>query len=371
MSVRLALGAGRTRLMGQLLLEGTALAGLGAIAGVGVARGLLALVPVLVPRELLRPPDVSLDAHALAFAAAIAVVTGLVFGLVPTLQLRRVDLADALKTRTRSATTGRRGVRSALVTTEIAFTLLLLSCASLVGRGLVALSRVDPGFAVDDVRVVSLTLPPDRYATAVSRRAFASDVVTRLAAVPGVESAAVTNAVPLGGALSTIAVEVEDRPVAGGQDWTAAYRVVGAGYFKTLGIRLVEGRAFTPGDARIAVPLIRWFPQQPVPANFDVPQPIPVAIVNEAMAQRFWPEQDAIGRRFRLLFSPWITVVGVAANTRDASLGDAAGPELYLHDLQEPQADLDVLVRDARDGGPAIIDLEQAIRRLDRGVAIR
>jgi putative ABC transport system permease protein len=148
------------------------------------------------------------------------------------------------------------------------------------------------------------------------------------------------------------------------------YRVVSADFFRTMGIARISGRVFEPADARRAVPLIRWFPQQPLPRNFDAPQPAPVAVINEAMARQFWPDGGAVGRRFRALLSPWITVVGVVASTRNQSLSMRPVPEFYLHDLQEPQAGWSLLVRTKGDPADAAPAVGQAIRNLDAQLAV-
>jgi putative ABC transport system permease protein len=198
-----------------------------------------------------------------------------------------------------------------------------------------------------------------------------TDLLARAADIPGVVSIAATSAAPLGGRSSGISVDVEGRPASPGEDRSARYAVVGSDYFKTMSIPILNGRAFTPADARIAVPIIRWYPQQPQPVGFERPQPPPVAILNAAMARQFWPGTDPIGRRFRVLFSPWITVVGVVANTHNYSLRDPAGPEFYLHDLQEPQASTTLLIRTAGEPTEVTPIVRSTIRDLDGSLAIK
>jgi hypothetical protein len=136
-------------------------------------------------------------------------------------------------------------------------------------------------------------------------------------------------------------------------------------------IRLRAGRVFTSGDARIALPLIRWFPQQPVPPGSDRPQPRPVAVINEAMARQFWPGQDPVGREFRALFSPAIAVIGVVADTRDEALDRAAVPQFFLHDLQEPQPQMTLLVRVSGEPAAVAAPIRSIVAGLDPGLAIR
>jgi hypothetical protein len=155
---------------------------------------------------------------------------------------------------------------------------------------------------------------------------------------------AAVNHVPLGGSRSSIALTVEGRPrPAPGEELSVRYRIVSHGYFDALEIPLLEGRAFAAADARRAVPLIRWYPEQPGPPLADAPQPMPVAVVSESLARAVWPA-GAVGQRFRLIASPWITVVGVVADTRSDSLVAEVQPECYLLDLQEPASSMSVLL---------------------------
>jgi putative ABC transport system permease protein len=130
-----------------------------------------------------------------------------------------------------------------------------------------------------------------------------------------------------------------------GSELSAGFRTVSEQYFKALGIPFVAGRGFTPQDARVALPLIRWFPQQPLPPRFDEPQPAPVAVINETMARQFWPGLDPLGRRFTVLFSPPISVIGVVKDSKNRGLADEPWPEFYLAYSQEPAARMTLLVR--------------------------
>ena len=199
---------------------------------------------------------------------------------------------------------------------------------------------------------VDIALPPSRYAGAPSQRAFVDEAVSRIGALPFVTAVAATNLVPQGDGSSGIGVAVEGRPApAPGDELSAGYRVITPDYFKTLGIPIVAGRGFTAQDARIAVPLIRWFPQQPLPPGFTDPQAAPVAVINQSMARQFWPGPDPIGRRFTVLFSPPITVVGIVKDSRNRALAEEAGPEFYLSHAQEPQGKMTLLVQSSADAG--------------------
>jgi putative ABC transport system permease protein len=145
---------------------------------------------------------------------------------------------------------------------------------------------------------------------------------------------------------------------------------VSAGFFTALGIPLVAGREFTPADARLAVPLIRWYPQQPFPPLFDRPQATPVAVINESMAKKYWPNERALDRRFRALMSPWITIAGVVPDTHTVSLRGETGPEFYLTDLQEPQTDMSVLIRTALPSADFSAPIRGVLRDLDPALPI-
>ena len=248
---------------------------------------------------------------------------------------------------------------------------MLVLGAGLMARGLLALAAVDPGYRTHGVLAVTLSLPGSRYPGAVRQRQFYQELVDRATSLPGVIAVGATNAVPLGGAFSGIGVDLEGSPaLPPGQERSARYRVVSSAYFTTMDIPVVEGRVFSPFDARIAVPVIRWFPQQPQPDGFAAPQAAPVAVINASMAKQFWPALNPIGRRFKVIFSPWITVIGVVADTRNDSLRDGPRPEFYLHDLQEPQAAMSLLLRTAGDPNALASPIRQAVRAIDRDLAI-
>jgi putative ABC transport system permease protein len=203
------------------------------------------------------------------------------------------------------------------------------------------------------VLVLPIDLPATRYAEARQRRSFVNRVVEDVQTIAGVAVAGAVSHLPLGGADNWMSFAIQGRPTPlRGQEAYAPVRVAAGGYFKTLGIPLRRGRTFGDSDARVAVPLIRWFPQQP-PAGFDTPQAAPVAIVSEAAAQQFWPGQDPIGQRIRILFSPDITIIGIVGNVKHNGLNLPAFPHIYLSHNQEPWGSLSLVVRTA--GSPAAV----------------
>jgi putative ABC transport system permease protein len=344
-------------LIRQLVAESLLLSGAGGALGLLLASVLIDLVPALLPPGSLTVEAITLDRLVLAFALAVSALTGLVFGVVPAIQMSHVGPADTLAQGGRWLVGGRTRVRRGLVVAQIALAVPLVLGASLMARGLVALHRVDPGFVVQSTLTIDLSLRGTAYAAPHRQRAFFDAVEQRVRQTPGVLFAGSIDSVPLGGGTSGIGVELERKPDQPGQGASAQYRVVTPGYFKTLGVPFIAGRDFAPSDARLALPLIRWYPQQPMPPEFGRPQAAPIAVVNESMARRFWPD-GAIGRRFKVLFSPWITVGGVVADMHTVSLRTTTGPEFYLTALQEPQSSMSLLVRTA--GAP--LDLAPAVR---------
>jgi putative ABC transport system permease protein len=352
-AVRMALGAGRFRVARQLLAEGSVLAALGGAGGLVVALWTISAARAAAPGDIPRLQEAHLDAIVLAFAAGVSVLTALVFGLVPLAQAMRVQVADRLKHGSKGVTRpGRHPLRRAIVVAEVALTVMIATGAGLFLQSFTRLLQVDPGFVSSGVTTVDIALPPSRYREAPAQRAFVDEALARIAALPFVTAVAATNLVPQGNGSSGVAVAVEGRPASRpGDELSAGYRVITPDYFKTLGIPIVAGRGFSPQDARIAVPLIRWFPQQPLPPGSSAPQAAPVAVINQSMARQFWPGIDPIGRRFTALFSPPITVVGIVTDSRNRALAEEAGPEFYLSHAQEPQGKMTLLVQSSAGTG--------------------
>jgi putative ABC transport system permease protein len=354
-AVRMALGAGRLRVARQLLAEGGLLAALGGAGGLLVAMWIVSFARASAPGDIPRLQEAHLDPAVLGFAVAVSVLTALVFGLVPLAQVARMQVADRLKPGSKGvARPIRQPLRRAIVIVEVALTVVIATGAGLFLQSFNRLLHVDPGFVSGGVTAVDITLPPSRYAGAASQRAFVDEALSRIGALPFVTAVAATNLVPQGDGRSGIGVAVEGRPAPGpGDELSAGYSVVTPSYFKTLGIPIVAGRGFTAQDARVAVPLIRWFPQQPLPPGFNAPQAAPAAVINQSMARQFWPGLDPIGRRFTALFSPPITVVGIVKDSRNRALADEPGPEFYLSQAQEPQGKMTLLVK-AEGGGTGL-----------------
>ena len=353
MALRRALGASRGALVGQLLLETTLLGVLGGVAGVAVGVGLLRLLqgadlPLPIPLTL----DLNLDGGVLAFTLGVSLVAGLVLGLAPALHGSRGDLASTLKDD--SAGGGQRGrtrLRDALVVAQVAVSTLLLVGAGLFLRSFQRLQAVDPGFGRAPAAVVSLLVPSDRYDPDAARR-FARELTERVAAIPGVESVGLIDNLHLN-TLSTQNNEVNtdgvepppDRP---GHPVDRAE--VDEGFFAAAGIQILDGRGFD--------------------RQLDRPDTRRVAIVNEALAEHFWPGGSAIGKRLRFSSDRVYEVVGVSRNVNVRTLGEAPRTSFTSRCSRAPPPSSPWWRGRRSIPGAPRIDLVAAVHALDPAIAI-
>jgi putative ABC transport system permease protein len=297
-AVRTAMGAERSRVIRQLLTESVLLALLGGLLGIFVASEGLHLLKAALPVDTPRLVDAHIDWRVLAFTGGLAIFTGLLFGLAPALQSSRAALAQSLNAATRGggASVSHR-LRSALAIAEVAFAVLLVIAAGLLIRSFVALSHVDPGFRAERVLTARVT-PNQAFCGDPSRCiSFYRELLDRMQAVPGVNSAAVVNTLPLGGRVAKRSLEIENEVVPPGEAMPLFWmNVVTPDYLRVMKIPVVAGRGFTSAD--------------------DSGNP-PVALVTAATARRFWPGRSAIGSHIRLSGDKdWRTVVGVVSDVR-------------------------------------------------------
>jgi len=320
LALRATLGATRGRLVRQLLTESLLLAVAGGLAGVLLAwlgiRALVALGPATIPRLA----TVGLDGGVLAFVVAVSLVTGVGFGLVPALQASGRDVNDALKEGARGSTEGggRHRLRSLLVASEFALALVLCAGAGLLIRSFVALRGLDPGLDPRNVLTMIVSVAGAREGVPGRRAAFFERLVEEVKALPGVRTASAINHLPLAGDIWGLPFHVEGRPISRpGEAPTATFRVVLPGYFETMGIPIRRGRDVGPDDRR------------------DHPE---VVVVNERLAERYWPGEDAIGKRLTLDDAGqnpvWLTVVGIVKDTVRSDWAAAPDAELYVPYLQ-------------------------------------
>ncbi len=357
LAIRAALGAGRLRLIRQLLTESVLLSVAGGVLGILLALwgvdlllGLVEGIPAFV--------EVSIDLWVLGFALLLSFVTGLVFGLAPASQLSKGDMHEALKEggRNPGAGSGRRRFRSLLVVAELALALVLLIGAGLMLRSFEHLLSVDPGFDPRHALTARVDLPDQNYSIAATIT-FARQLLERIEAVPGVRIASASSDLPLSIFWSANFMEIEGRPE-GRENRPRVYRHYGTGkFFRALGVPLVQGRTFTARD------------------TFDT---LPVIVVSESAARRFWPGEDPIGKRLRIrrpdIDSPWRTVVGVVRDVRYRALarGPDNDPDIYLPlgQSREPNPSLYITVRTSGDPAALAPSLRSIVRDLDLDLAL-
>ncbi len=370
-AVRVALGAPRRRVVQFLLIESLLLGVAGGALGALLSAWIVDLLPAIIVADIPRLAEASVNPRVLGVCLATALLTGALCGLLPALRGSRASLRGAMSDGARGSAVSPARVSNLLTASEVALAMMLMVGAALLIQSFLRLSRVDPGFNAEDVLAVPVALPGSRYAQPTQRAAAFEELGARLAALDRVQVAGAVSNLPLVPGDNRMSFDIEGRAPAGrGDELRASLRTIAGDYFQAMEIPLLRGRLFAPSDARRAVPLIRWFPQQPLPPGFNEPQPAPVAIVNDTFARRYWPDTDALGRRVRLLFSPWITIVGVVGDVRHAGLAQPAAPEIYLTHMQEPQSALTVLVRTKGAPLAAASLVREQVRGLDKDLPV-
>jgi putative ABC transport system permease protein len=349
MAIRAALGARRGRLVRQMLSESVLLALLGGCLGVLLAVwGVKALLAV-DPGGQASWAQFGIDRAALGFTLILSLLVGIGFGLAPALQCSRPPLNETLKEGSHGIA-GRRSqrLRGALVVAEIALALVLLAGGGLLIRSLWRLQQVDPGFNPERLLTMRLALPRAKYPEAGQQAQFIEQMLERVAALPGVKAVAATSVLPFTGPNSASSFQIAGRPpLPPGQTLDTNRRTVSEGYFQTLGVRLVRGRNF---DRR------------------DTAQAACVAIINEAMARKFWPSEDPLGQRITFNSSTQYEIIGVVSEVKHSRLQEEIGPEAYTHHQQLPSRTMDLAVRADAVAGPESAGLIAGIRRAVREV---
>ncbi len=312
LAVRTALGAGRERLMRQLITESVGLAAIGGLVGVGIAIAGLPLLSQLVPASLPIADHPTVDLRVLAFAAALIAITGLAFGIAPAMRAGKGGSLDALRDGTRTSGGRRQRLRSALVVLEVVGSIVLLVSSGLLMRAIWKIQAVESGFRTDGVMVMRTALPMPKYAPVAARERFYGRVLEDVRGLPGVASAAYVTGLPMDMRGGIWPVQIAGNEVRREGDNTASLRYLTPGFFSTLGIPIRLGRDVNAGDAQ------------------DRPY---VAVVSESFAQRHWPGQDPIGRRFGFALGER-TVVGVVSDVKVRGLERTSEPQVYLPSAQ-------------------------------------
>jgi putative ABC transport system permease protein len=330
LAVRAALGAGRRSLIRQALVESLLLALEGGAVGLMLASALLTSLMSFVPAEI--APYVRIDGWVLLFTLLLCCGTSVLFGSIPGLQSSRVNVAEVLKQGERSGTSaGQHRFRDLLVVSEVALALVLLIGAGLMIRSAVHLMRIDPGFRPENVVTMKVEPPDSRFLGPAQTEngvdvdivirilgEYTSQVMDRVRALPGIEAAASVFPLPMAGGTASFPLVVEGMPAPADGVYLRAYRYsITEDYFKVMGIPMVRGRSFTRGD------------------NATAPR---VAVISETMARQFWPDQDPMGKVFRIqnFEERPFTVVGIAGDTKHESPQNPIPPQLYLSQLQWP-----------------------------------
>ncbi|MCI0389449.1 MAG: ABC transporter permease [Acidobacteria bacterium] len=349
MAIRSALGAGRLRLARQLLSEGTLLALLGGAAGLLLAMWGVGLVTSLNPTNFPRINEVSIDGRVLGFALLISLLTGVLFGMAPVLQLPKHALYETLKDGGRS-TSGirRRGLRQVLVVVEVGLALVLLIGAGLLINSFLRLMQVNRGFDPTNVLAVNINLPYSKYPNGMQQTAVLQQVLERVSSVPGVRSAGLTSTLPFTGGPATDFVIEGRSPVEAGHAPVADIRIIDPNYFRTLAIPLRAGRTFTERDTA------------------EAPR---VMIINEEMMRRHWPGENPIGRNVTMKdWGPPLTgeIVGVVGDVKADGLDKATRPMIYWPYPQFPGIFNNLVIRTEGDPMGVIAAVKSQIWSVDR-----
>src|SRR6266545_4931086 len=346
-AVRAALGAGRWRLVRQLLTESTLIGLLGGAAGLLLAHwGLYALLKL--PQNFVNTKEATLDTRVLLFAFAVSVITGWLFGLLPALQLAKPELQSFLKEGARGSGEGSRWnrVRGAFVVAQVALSLVLLVCAGLLIRSFDRLLRVDVGFKTERLLTLEYRLPRSKYKETATQWNFHRQAVERLDEVPGVQSASLVRGLPFSGNGATTAIVLPDRESPPkGMEPEVMFNTAMPNYFETLGIPLLKGRVFGKED------------QANTPA---------VLVINQTMAKRFWPDQDPLGKQVKFVQDGSTgTIVGVVGDAKHYWLEEEQKPQMYDAYSQDPGLFATVVIRTAVEPLSLTEPVRQAIWKVD------
>lgn len=328
-AIRFSLGASRLRIARQLLTESILLSGIACTLGLLLAEWAIRALRSLPPSTLPRAESIGLDLPVLGFAAGVAVLTALLFGFAPALQITRGAPSETLKEGGRTASAGRHGVRSALVVLETTLALVLLVGSGLLLKSFMRLQTVDPGFQSKNILTANISLPKSKYSTDAQTIQFFGQALERLQAVPDVKEAAVASGNPIEGSnLSFVFATKELQALAPADQPSAGYYVVSPNYFHTLAIPLLVGRYFTQGDSA------------------GSPR---VAIVSQAVAQRFFHDRSPIGQTIKIGVGagdpPWREIVGVVGDVKDDGLGEAATMTVYEPYTQQAWSSMSLFLR--------------------------
>ena len=352
-AIRAAVGASRFSLIRQLLMESVLLSLAGGLAGWLLALWGVDLLLSLSPGGMLRLLETRLDTTVFLFTMAVSVAAGLIFGLAPALAASKTDLVSALKESAHSVSVGlgRNRLRQALVVAEVALAIVVLIGAGLLVGSFARLMAVKPGFDPNNLMTMMVTLTSERYGTITANTRFIKELTANLESLPGVQDVAISDDFPIQGTDAHVYPEIEGRGVSREDRMLTGIHFINPRYFEAMGVRMVKGRAFTKHD--------------------DANGP-PVTIINEAMANLVWPNEEAVGKRIRFgsPTEPWSEIVGVAANVKHDGLHLADSPHCYAPNLQQPYPFLAIAVRTRTNQAALLASVRQAVRKIDPDMPI-
>jgi putative ABC transport system permease protein len=357
-TVRTALGASRLRIVRQLLTESIMLAVAGGLAGLLLAIWAVSWIVSLSADTIPRVQEISVDRRVAGFTLLISVLTGVLFGLAPALHVSRPDLTDALKESGRTTAGLRRNrLRSALVMSEVALSLVLLVGAGLMIRSFAKLNQVDPGFDPNRVMTLGVSLLRSKYPEDEQVAQTYSQILERAAAVPGVVSAGAISDLPLTGSNTSDSFTIEGRPPIARESWPSTeYHVVTPRYFESMGIPLLSGRDVAPSDTRRSPNVV---------------------LINDTFARRHFAGENPLGHRLKLQGQERdpLLIVGVVANVRQIGLEEQPRPELYVPLLQDPlsteyQRSMTIVARSKSDPGTLAGPLRAAVTAADKSLPV-
>jgi predicted permease len=374
-AVRLALGAGLGRLIRQYAAEAMLLATFGGAGGLLVGYWSNRLLLALAPRDIPRLDEVTFSGAVIAFVVVVSVVVSLIVSLAPAVRSRETSPIDAMRSRTAVGGASSARPREWLVGTQVALTFILTVAATLLLRSFERLQSTDVGFRRDDVLAAEVRVPVGRFTAErpwFQRAQYYDRLVAELSRIPGVRSVGGTSRVPLTGEVGSGSMWRTDAPGASGSkpptsatdQWKAGIQLVTPRYFETVGIPLLKGRAFDANDR---------FSEEAF-TNPELPRPPGVAIINEAMAKRYWPNADPIGASIFLFddksFAAYRTIVGVVGNARVTSVDSSAAPSVFLPHAQNSGQGLSLVLRSSLPPSELVRPVRQRLRELDPAISI-
>ncbi len=351
LAIRYSLGAGRLRLSRQLLTESLTLSILGGALGIAVGYAGVRLLAILGAKELPRGSGIAIDGTVLAFTAAIAIFTGLLFGSIPLISMFRNDLNHVFRSSERTGTTSGRAlwIRSALVVSQISLAFVLLIGSGLLTLSFARLMNVNPGFHAESVLTAHFSLPSTRYKDDATARGFITTLLERVRTLPGVHTAGAITTLPFADGNNSSVLSVEGHPLKRGENPPVPqWSIVDSGYFPTMNIALMEGRNFTEADTAEAQKVV---------------------VIDQFLAKRYWPNGDAVGGKVRQgveAKDPLMTVIGVVANIKSNDLAEKSPVgHVYWHYKQEVPRSMYLVAKAEREGTNLTSAIRQEITRAD------